>query len=63
MIGIGPPDLREQFGGSAYDCDQEREDHDLRKHSIDNIADAKGGSIFDEETQLSDHDGEESKAG
>ena len=36
---------------------------DLQQHSIDNITDAKGGSIFDEETQLSDHDGEESKAG
>ena len=27
MNGIVAPDLREQFGGSAYDCDQEREDH------------------------------------
>ncbi|CAJ1814878.1 unnamed protein product [Sphenostylis stenocarpa] len=72
MIGIVAPDLREQFGGSAYDCDQEREnrhgssDSDTEccsNTSIDNIADAKGGSISDEETQVSDHDEEDQKQG
>ncbi|TKY65593.1 myosin-9 isoform X1 [Spatholobus suberectus] len=68
MIGIVAPDLREQFGGSAYDCDQERKDHggssdsdtESRSNtSIDNVANAKGGLISDEETQISDHDGED----
>ncbi|KAH1155633.1 hypothetical protein GLYMA_18G221900v4 [Glycine max] len=70
MIGIVAPDLREQFGGSAYDCDQEREDHggssdsdteSCSNTSIENIAKAKGGTISDEETQLSDHDDEDQK--
>ncbi|KAL3001047.1 hypothetical protein AAZX31_09G246000 [Glycine max] len=72
MIGIVAPDLREQFEGSAYDCDQERENHggssdsdtkSCSNTSIDNRADAKGGSISDEETQLSDHDEEDQKQG
>ncbi|KAL9315115.1 hypothetical protein ACSQ67_016116 [Phaseolus vulgaris] len=70
MIGIVAPDLREQFGGSAYDCDQERADgggssdsdtESCSNTSIDNIADAKGGSISDDETQASDHDEEDQK--
>ncbi|KAK7340126.1 hypothetical protein VNO77_20820 [Canavalia gladiata] len=70
MIGIVAPDLREQFGGSAYDCDQEREDHDgssdsdtesCSNTSNDNRANAKHGSMSDEETQVSDHDDEDQK--
>ncbi|XP_027360626.1 early endosome antigen 1 isoform X2 [Abrus precatorius] len=67
MIGIVAPDLREQFGGSAYDCNQERvhggsSDSDTEScsnSSNDNRANAKGGSISDEETQVSDHVEEE----
>lgn len=64
MIGIVAPDLREQFGGSAHDCDQEREKHGCSSDSetescsntgSDNIADAKGGPISDAETDDSDH--------
>jgi len=71
MIGIVAPDLREQFGGSAYDCDQgedgggssDSDTESCSNTSIDNIADAKGGSISDEETQASDHDQEDQKQG
>ncbi|QCE12192.1 lamin-like protein isoform X2 [Vigna unguiculata] len=72
MIGIVAPDLREQFGGSAYDCDQERKDggcssdsdtESCSNTSMDNVADAKGGSISDDETQVSYHDEEDQKQG
>ncbi|KAG2404433.1 uncharacterized protein HKW66_Vig0113550 [Vigna angularis] len=72
MIGIVAPDLREQFGGSAYDCDQERKDggcssdsdtESCSNTSMDNVADAKGGSISDDETQVSYHDEEDKKQG
>ncbi|XP_020219496.1 ELKS/Rab6-interacting/CAST family member 1 isoform X2 [Cajanus cajan] len=72
MIGIVAPDLREQFGSSAYDCDQDREDRggssnsdteSCSNTSIDNTVIAKGGSISDEETQISDHDEEDQKQG
>ncbi|KAK7394885.1 hypothetical protein VNO78_15426 [Psophocarpus tetragonolobus] len=65
MIGIVAPDLREQFGGSAFNCEEERKDHgdssdsdteSCSNTSIENVANAKGGSISDEETQVSDHD-------
>ncbi|KAK7294950.1 hypothetical protein RJT34_17850 [Clitoria ternatea] len=70
MIGIVAPDLREQFRRSAYDCDQEREDHSgssdsdtksCSNTSNDNIANAKGGSISDEETQGCDNVEEDQK--
>ncbi|XP_047181440.1 uncharacterized protein LOC124847894 isoform X2 [Vigna umbellata] len=72
MIGIVAPDLREQFGGSAYDCDQERKDggcssdsdtESCSNTSMDNVADAKGGLISDDETQVSYHDEEDKKKG
>lgn len=72
MIGIVAPDLREQFGGSAYDCGQEREDHggssdsdteSCSNTSVENTVTAKGGSVSDEETQVSDHDEEDQKQG
>ncbi|XP_022633066.1 uncharacterized protein LOC106752963 isoform X3 [Vigna radiata var. radiata] len=72
MIGIVAPDLREQFGGSAYDCDQERKDggcssdsdtESCSNTSMDNVADAKGGSTSDDETQVSYHDEEDQKQG
>lgn len=70
MIGIVAPDLREQFGGSAYDCNKEREDHGGSSDSDtescsdtgnDDRANAKGGSVSDEETQGNDHVEEDQK--
>ncbi|KAJ1414871.1 ELKS/Rab6-interacting/CAST family member 1 isoform X2 [Sesbania bispinosa] len=70
MIGIVAPELREQFGGSASDCDQEREDQcgssDSETESCSDTgsgdrAIGKGGSISDEETQGSDHGEEDQK--
>ncbi|KAF1868294.1 hypothetical protein Lal_00000687 [Lupinus albus] len=66
MIGIVAPELREQFGGSANDCDKKREKHgcisDSETESCsdtgsdDDIADAdaKGGPISDAETDTDD---------
>ncbi|XP_019447300.1 PREDICTED: myosin heavy chain, striated muscle-like isoform X1 [Lupinus angustifolius] len=67
MIGIVAPELREQFGGSANDCDKKREKHgcisDSETESCsdtgsdDDIADVdeKGGPISDAETDTGDH--------
>ena len=70
MIGIVAPDLRGQFGGSTNDCNQEREKHSVSSDSEtescsdtgnDDIADAKGGSVSDAETEGGDHVEEDQK--
>ncbi|XP_057435502.1 uncharacterized protein LOC130728152 isoform X2 [Lotus japonicus] len=70
MIGIVAPDLREQFGGSAYDRDQDRKDQSDSSNSDtescsntdgDDRANVKVGSISDEETQVSDNVEEDQK--
>ncbi|MED6112827.1 hypothetical protein PIB30_065246 [Stylosanthes scabra] len=64
MIGIVAPDLREKFGGSAYDCgekqDKEGRSTDSDTESCSNSGNegrtnAEGGAMSDEETQCCDH--------
>lgn len=61
MIGIVAPDLREHFGGSVDDHDQEREKDGSSNSDTESCSDtgdvgvgAKGGSIYDAETEGSD---------
>ncbi|CAL0324549.1 unnamed protein product [Lupinus luteus] len=72
MIGIVAPELREQFGGSANDYNNEREklgclsDSETESCSRtgsddDDIADAKGGLISDAETSTGNHVEEDQK--
>ncbi|XP_016198864.1 uncharacterized protein LOC107639774 isoform X2 [Arachis ipaensis] len=64
MIGIVAPDLREKFGGSAYNCGEKQEkdgsstDSDTQSCSNsgnEGRINAEGGAMSDEETQCCDH--------
>ncbi|XP_020996482.1 uncharacterized protein LOC107485447 [Arachis duranensis] len=64
MIGIVAPDLREKFGGSAYNCGERQEkdgsstDSDTQSCSNsgnEGRINAEGGAMSDEETQCCDH--------
>ncbi|RYQ95742.1 hypothetical protein Ahy_B08g091085 [Arachis hypogaea] len=64
MIGIVAPDLREKFGGSAYNCGEMKEKDgsstDSDTQSCSNSGNkgrinSEGGAMSDEETQCCDH--------